>query len=88
MRQEKGYQGQHAAPPVPPPPVPPPPRDPYYGYYDGRYGFRVGYLVHLDLLTFPCSRIVCYSTNNNEISYEFNYRICCKKSVEKKVVTN
>ncbi|XP_063418967.1 vinculin-like isoform X7 [Mytilus edulis] len=34
MRQEKGYQGQHAAPPVPPPPVPPPPRDPYYGYYD------------------------------------------------------
>lgn len=86
MRQEKGYQGQHAAPPVPPPPVPPPPRDPYYGYYDGRYGFRVGHLVHLDLLTFPCSRIVCYSTNN-EIPFEL-YKLCCKESVVKMVVTN
>lgn len=72
MRQEKGYQGQHAAAPHPPPPVPPPPRDPYYGYYDGRYRIRVslGHLVHLVcyyqkvhvlfLFFFPIKKIVVY----------------------------
>lgn len=50
LKQEKGYEGQHAAPPIPPPPVPPPPRDPYYGYYDhGRYELFLEFrnLVHL-----------------------------------------